>query len=120
MAYDSIGKRVTVCRSSVRIWYRIHKWNSLICTAFLLMSCLTGLPLIFDEQIDHITDQHVKPASLPQNAPFASIDGVVSASKQLYPNEHVLSLGWDDDEPRVFLNMAWHPASIRSPTRTTP
>ncbi len=90
----------------VRTWYRVHKWTSLICTAFLLMSCLTGLPLIFDEQIDHVTDHHVKPASLPEGAPFASIDSLVTASKRLYPSEHVLSLGWDDDEPRIFLNMA--------------
>ncbi len=33
--------------STVRLWYRIHKWSSLICTAFLLMACITGFLLYF-------------------------------------------------------------------------
>jgi uncharacterized iron-regulated membrane protein len=90
----------------VRAWYRVHKWTSLICTAFLLMSCLTGLPLIFDEQIDHMTDHHVKGEPLPSNAPLASVDAMAAAGKRLYPKEHVLSAGFDDDEPRVFVEMA--------------
>ena len=39
-------------RASIRIWYLVHKWTSLICTLFLLMLCLTGLPLIFHDEID--------------------------------------------------------------------
>ena len=36
----------------VRTWYRIHKWTSLLCTLFLLISCVTGLPLIFHDEIN--------------------------------------------------------------------
>ena len=32
-------------------WYLIHKWTSLVCTIFLLLLCLTGLPLIFREEL---------------------------------------------------------------------
>ena len=32
---------------SVRSWYLIHKWTSLVCTVFLLVICITGLPLIW-------------------------------------------------------------------------
>ena len=39
-------------RRSLRGWYLVHKWTSLICTAFLLMLCVTGLPLIFHDEID--------------------------------------------------------------------
>ena len=39
-------------RRAIRIWYLIHKWTSLIPTVFLLMLCLTGLPLIFHDEID--------------------------------------------------------------------
>mgnify|MGYP003918295757 CR=1 FL=1 len=39
-------------RSAIRLWYLVHKWTSLACTAFLLMLCLTGLPLIFHDEID--------------------------------------------------------------------
>ncbi|MDT9600702.1 PepSY-associated TM helix domain-containing protein [Sphingosinicella rhizophila] len=41
--------------SSLRAWFLIHKWTSILCTAFLLMLCLTGLPLIFHEEIDAVT-----------------------------------------------------------------
>lgn len=43
-------------RSTIRTWFLIHKWTRIICTAFLLMLCLTGLPLIFHEEIDAWTD----------------------------------------------------------------
>ena len=37
---------------TIRAWGWIHKWTSLVCTLFLLMLCLTGLPLIFHDEID--------------------------------------------------------------------
>lgn len=39
-------------RRAIRIWFLIYKWSSLISTAFLLMLCVTGLPLIFHDEID--------------------------------------------------------------------
>ena len=36
----------------LRRWSWIHKWTSLICTVFMLMLCITGLPLIFHDEID--------------------------------------------------------------------
>ena len=39
-------------RRAIRTWYLIHKWSSLIPTVFLLILCLTGLPLIFHDEID--------------------------------------------------------------------
>ena len=32
---------------ALRRWSWVHTWSSLVCTLFLLMLCLTGLPLIF-------------------------------------------------------------------------
>ncbi|MBS0219683.1 MAG: PepSY domain-containing protein [Proteobacteria bacterium] len=37
---------------ALRSWYGVHKWTSLVCTLFLLLLCLTGLPLIFKAEID--------------------------------------------------------------------
>ncbi len=33
------------------LWYKIHKWVSLICTIFFLLFCITALPLIFKNEI---------------------------------------------------------------------
>ncbi|WZB75480.1 PepSY domain-containing protein [Achromobacter insuavis] len=46
----------------LRIWRWLHTWSSLACTLFLLMLCLTGLPLIFHDEIDAWFDT---PASAP-------------------------------------------------------
>ncbi len=90
----------------VRFWYRVHKWASLVCTLFLLSECLTGLPLIFGEEIFDLTHDHVRPAALPPNAPLASLDSIVRAGIERYPRLKILFLSWDEDEPRVFLDLA--------------
>ena len=95
-----------ISAKTVRLWYKTHKWTSLVCTAFLLMSCITGLPLIFGDEIDRLTDHQVQPAALPADAPAANLDGIVAAGKARYPKLNTLFLSWDDDEPRIFLTMA--------------
>src|ERR1700760_299065 len=42
----------SVTARSVRWWSIVHRWSSLVTTAFLLLLCLTGLPLIFHHEID--------------------------------------------------------------------
>ena len=44
-------------RRAVRGWYLVHKWTSIVCTAFLLMLCATGLPLVFHDEIDALTGE---------------------------------------------------------------
>ncbi|WP_439817682.1 PepSY-associated TM helix domain-containing protein [Zavarzinia sp. CC-PAN008] len=43
---------------SLRAWSWVHKWTSLVSMVFLLVLCLTGLPLIFHEEIDALTGAH--------------------------------------------------------------
>lgn len=90
---------------TVRSWYRLHKWTSLICTAFLLMSCLTGLPLIFHDELDAMLTHEVRPADLPAHAPTASLDRMVAEAKQKMPTLRPYAVSFDDDEPRVFVLM---------------
>lgn len=44
-----------------RIWHLIHKWTSLVCTVFLLLLCLTGLPLIFRDELSLWLGEAVEP-----------------------------------------------------------
>ncbi|RYE90009.1 MAG: PepSY domain-containing protein, partial [Oxalobacteraceae bacterium] len=39
--------------NKLRRWSWIHKWSSLICTVFMLLLCVTGLPLIYHHEIVH-------------------------------------------------------------------
>lgn len=94
----------------IKRWFWWHRWSSLVCTLFLLLLCLTGLPLIFGNEIDAwLNPTHY--AGLPKNTPMASLDDMVSRSKQFYPKQLVTSVFVDDDEPQVLVTMAptWEP-----------
>jgi len=86
---------------TIRSWYWVHKWSSLVCTAFLLMLCLTGLPLIFRDGIDAAFGHDAPTAELPESTPDTSLDRIVAAGRQRYPQEYVRSLFWDEDRPHV-------------------
>lgn len=98
--------RNSIRPETVRAWYRVHKWSSLICTAFLLVACITGMPLIFHEELADILQPHVVPASVPAGTPVARVDGMVEKTKAMFPSLHPYGMYWDDDEPRVFVYMA--------------
>ena len=40
--------------TALRRWSWTHKWSSLVCTVFMLLLCITGLPLIFHHEIGHL------------------------------------------------------------------
>jgi len=89
---------------TARRWFWWHKWTSLICTVFLLMLCITGLPLIFHEEIMHAgTGDH----GLATDATPASLDDVVANGLQLYPDKVLRFVYWDEEEPgSVFLSLS--------------
>jgi uncharacterized iron-regulated membrane protein len=102
---------------TVKLWYRIHKWTSLVCTAFLLLLCLTGLPLVFYEEIEHLLGNIAEPPPLPAGTPPAALDRIVAAGVARYPQEIVRFLSWDPDEPdAMFVGMA---PSIDAPPDST-
>jgi len=92
---------------SMRRWSWVHKWSSLVSTIFLLMLCITGLPLIFHHEIDHLLHEEVEPAAVPAGTPKASLDSVVASALAHGPGKAVQFLSWDEEEPNVvfaFLN----------------
>jgi uncharacterized iron-regulated membrane protein len=74
---------------SVRIWKDVHKWTSLICTLFLFILCLTGLPLIFHEEIDRALGATAAPDSVAADAPMISLDRVLEIGHAQRPNEAI-------------------------------
>jgi uncharacterized iron-regulated membrane protein len=83
---------------AIRAWYVVHMWTSLICTAFLLLLCITGLPLIFHEEIEHLTGDAVEAPELPAGTPTVSMDAVTSAPLAGKPAAVVRFLFWDNEE----------------------
>jgi uncharacterized iron-regulated membrane protein len=85
---------------SIGIWSRVHTATSLFCTLFLLITCITGLPLIFHDEIDASSrEQHRPLAAVISNVAPMSLDAVVDAGKQLYPASFVQFIFWDRDAP---------------------
>ncbi|WP_193374371.1 PepSY domain-containing protein, partial [Bradyrhizobium liaoningense] len=81
---------------SVKWWSLVHKWTSLICTLFLLMLCITGLPLIFHDEIDDLFKSEASARNLPADTPQAPLSRLIDAAKARYPQRYLQVLGWDD------------------------
>ncbi|MDF3625960.1 PepSY-associated TM helix domain-containing protein [Brytella acorum] len=93
--------------TALRRWFVVHKWTSLICTLFLLVVCMTGLPMLFSEQIwDTFIDDDPPYEVLPPGTPSASLDAIVAKARALYPGQIVTGVSLDDDEPAVLISMA--------------
>jgi uncharacterized iron-regulated membrane protein len=89
--------------SALRKWSWVHKWTSLICTVFLLLMCVTGLPLIFHHEIDHLLHAEVEPADVPAGTPPANLDKVLSAAMEKATDKVPHFLIWDRDEPNIVM-----------------
>lgn len=70
---------------ATRRWGWIHKWTSLVCTLFMLLLCLTGLPLIFSHEIDHLAGDGIEAPAMPAGTPRAPLDGVAQAAIDVHP-----------------------------------
>ncbi|HVX75685.1 MAG TPA: PepSY-associated TM helix domain-containing protein [Bradyrhizobium sp.] len=93
-------------RNAFRRWFWLHKWTSLICTAFLLLICVTGLPLVFQDEIADWLSNDPPYASVPADAPQVSLDQVAATAQKLYPGQTIGSMFIDDDEPKIMVAMA--------------
>ena len=100
---------------TLKSWAFVHKWTSLVCTIFLLLLCLTGLPLIFHHEIDDLTGHAIKPADLPPDTPLASLDKILAAAQAVRPDYQVQYMFWERDEPlEVGVNMGPTPTATEN------
>lgn len=91
---------------TVRIWKRVHKWSSLVCTLFLFVLCLTGLPLIFHDEIDQALGAKAIPDTVASTMPLVPLDRILEIAKAKRPRDAITFAVPDDDEPMWHLFMA--------------
>ncbi|MCV4262235.1 PepSY-associated TM helix domain-containing protein [Pseudomonas capsici] len=84
---------------TVRRWSIVHTWSSLICTLFLLMLAVTGLPLIFHHEIDHLLGDAPHYREMPADTPRLNLEQLVQAAEAHRPGEVLQYFGWDEDDP---------------------
>ncbi|PHN49519.1 PepSY-associated TM helix domain-containing protein [Pseudomonas amygdali] len=84
---------------TVRRWSIVHTWSSLICTLFLLMLAVTGLPLIFHHEIDHLLGDAPHYREIPADTPRLDLEQLARAAEAHRPGEVMQYFGWDDEDP---------------------
>ncbi len=98
-----------------KTWYLVHKWTSLICTVFLLLLCLTGLPMIFGDEIAYFLGNKVDTPEMATDAPRVSLDSIVEAAKARRPGEFIRSVSQPRDAPDAWnVSMGLTPDAIES------
>jgi uncharacterized iron-regulated membrane protein len=99
-------------QKTIKSWYLVHKWTSLICTVFLLLLCVTGLPLIFMEELEDITGLHPVVPEMAAGAEMASLDTVLASALKERPGEVPQFISFDDHgEPVVYVSTGVTPLS---------
>jgi uncharacterized iron-regulated membrane protein len=96
---------MAMTQRAIKVWYLVHKWTSLICTLFLLMLCVTGLPLIFHDEIDTAMGGPVPVASVPPGIK-PDLDRIVATARKDHPGQVVTFLTWGLDEPIITASIA--------------
>jgi uncharacterized iron-regulated membrane protein len=85
----------------LRIYDALHRWSSLVCTLFLLLLCVTGLPLIFADEIRGEAG-HFRAPDLPASAPQATLDAVIEAAHARHAGDVPLFASQEVNEKRVW------------------
>ena len=95
----------------IKTWAWVHKWSSLVCTVFMLLLCITGLPLIFHHEIGHLLGTEVEAPKMPADTPRASLDRVLEAAKAKHPDRVVQFVSQpEDDDGLWFVTLTPTPA----------
>ena len=99
---------------AIRIWSALHTWSSLICTAFMLLLCLTGLPLIFQHEIGHALGTEVEAPPMPAGTPNLSLDRVLDVARARHPHWVVQFASQEPDSTDVwYVTMTPTPAPTK-------
>ena len=85
---------------TIRAWTWVHKWSSLISTVFLLMLCITGLPLVFTHELDELLLDDVWAPANPGGTKL-DLDQVLAVALARQPGEVAAFMSFDEDRPVV-------------------
>ncbi|WP_394836400.1 PepSY domain-containing protein [Pendulispora rubella] len=85
----------------MRAWYAVHKWTSLVCTLFLLMLCVTGMPLIFRHEIDRALGYTLVAPEKAATSARVSLDDILAAARAKRHGDAVQFVLTEPGEPFV-------------------
>ncbi len=82
-----------------KVLYEVHKWTSLVCTAVLLLLCLTGLPLVFHEELSDWLHAPVALSAAAGPGGHASVDAILADAEARRPHDAIQFLTQEEDRP---------------------
>ena len=88
----------------MRYWYSLHKWSSLICALVMLMLCITGLPLIFHDELEDALDN--RPHLTARPSLYRNLDTLVAAATAEYPAYQPRWVIINNEKPEVSVGLA--------------
>ena len=100
--------------ASLRAWSWLHKWSSLVCTVFMLVLCVTGLPLVFHHQIGAWLGTEVEAPAMPAATPRIGLDRVMAVAKQRFPTKNGMFVSQEPDDDTI-----WYVTMSDTPTSST-
>jgi uncharacterized iron-regulated membrane protein len=68
----------------------------------MLLLCLTGLPLIYYQEIGHLLGNTVEAPRMAPGTPHADLDRVIAAGRALYPQKRMMYMSQEADEPAIW------------------
>jgi uncharacterized iron-regulated membrane protein len=90
---------------ALKKWIAWHKWTSLVCTLFMLLVCLTGLPLIFHHEIGHFLGTEIQAPTLSkpsENIRRINVDSILQTARQQHPSKQVMYLAQERDDDKIW------------------
>ena len=87
---------------TIKTWSWIHKWSSIVCTVFMLLLWLTGLPLIFHHEIGHLLGTEVEAPEMPADSPRVSLDRVIQVAHAQHPDRVVQFVSQDEHDDAIW------------------
>ena len=100
----------------MRSWDIIHRWSSLICSLTLLIACFTGLPLIFHDEIESLTNRHSTIVEMSTSRAPTDLDLIVENALNHRPNQVIQYVGFDNEDP--IISIATGPSTDANPKLT--
>lgn len=97
--------------AAVRFWAQIHKWSSIACTAFLLMLCITGLPLIFHDEVEALTGEDQESALGGTASALAGrpLDAMLAQALAERPGQVPLFMAFSQDSSLLTITLGPRP-----------
>jgi uncharacterized iron-regulated membrane protein len=78
------------------------------------MLCVTGLPLVFGEEIAYWLGTTVEPPELETGAPRSNLDAIVEDARARRPREHIQFVFQDEEAPAWFVLMGVTPDALEN------